>query len=327
MRANSDLDHAMKLAISRMANRHRPGSLPNIAMLSSRRSGTTLVAEVFARAKGVKLIDQPLSQYTAGAAHSRYLPPFAGSYPFQLSSEDRARLRELFVGWHEGRLHFSEPWRAYSPRFKWRTDRLFFKFTEGHAIAEDISEFIPLRSFAFFRHPIPHTISCMRLGWSARGGNFLKQEALLAEYFDRDQIRLIRQIDASGEEFDRVLVNWFVENAPLLRIVATTQNQFPAFTYESLILEPEVQLTRIAEHCRVPLTPAMMTPMGHASRSSGARKTGSEVSGMIKQGDRERIVSAWQERLSPRDTEVTRAVFDTLGCSIYSGDSPVARGL
>lgn len=326
MNTNSDLTYSVKLAIATIANRHRPSGAPNIGMFSSRRSGTTLVSEVFSRSRGIKTIDQPLSQYTASAGHSRFLPPFAGSYPYNLSDEDRERLRELFVGWHEGRLHYSEPWRVYAPTYRWRTNRLFFKFTEGQAVISELASFVPMVTFAFFRHPIPHAMSCQRLGWSARSGNFLQQDALLESHFDPVQIAFIKQVDRSGEEFERILVNWFVENAPLYRSVAEDPSRIPAFTYEDLVLEPEREITRIARHCGVPVNSAMMVPIGQASRSSRARVSGSEVSMLIKGGDRTRLVGSWQSRIRPTDLESAKRIFDVLGCEMYSPNSPLPGG-
>ena len=322
---NIDLKFAFKQLITSGLNRHHPSGAPNIAMFSSRRSGTTLVSQVFSRAPGIKAIDQPLSAYTASAAHRTHLPPFSGGYPYDLGPHDREILRDLFYGWHIGRLHYAEPWRLNSPEYKYRSSRLFFKFTSGHAIVDEVRSFIPVKTFAFFRHPVPHALSCLRLGWSARGGNFLQQDALLSQYFTSAQQSYIRSTDREGGEFERLLVNWFVENAPLLSATKTDSAALPTFTYEHLVMDPRRQLRDICAHTGVELTQDMIAATTRASRSSAGGRTGSTIGELLQQGQGERILTDWSRKLSDEHQFVAERVFDTLGNGLYSASDPMPQ--
>lgn len=59
-------------------NRHRPGDRPSIALIGSRRSGSTLLMQIIAQNRGVKFVNQPFSPYVATAHQMRFLSSSAG---------------------------------------------------------------------------------------------------------------------------------------------------------------------------------------------------------------------------------------------------------
>ncbi len=318
----SDWGLAARGLLSGLLNAHHAeGAKPDIAMFASRRSGTTVLAEVFARSPGIRAVDQPDSIYTAGARHASFLPPYAGGFPYDLSERDRELLRTLYTGLRRGEFSFRQQWRPWAKDFHFRSDRLFLKLTDSHGIASDLLSFLPLRAFAFFRHPVPHALSCLRLGWGPREGGFLRHSGVL-ELFSADQRRFISQVDRNGDMFARLVVNWFVENSPLLRDVYGPSSLVPGYTYESLVTNPVRTLSCLSAHLELPIDEKMISALDSPSRSSRPRKSGSTVSETLSLGQPSALVEGWLSQLAPNQASASNDIFAALGCSLYSANSP-----
>ena len=89
------LRQAMRQAISETLNTHRPGKKQDIALIGSRRSGSTLLMQVLGHAPGLKSSDQPFAPPTATAAQMRHLGWPAGGIFVAPDAAMRARLLRL----------------------------------------------------------------------------------------------------------------------------------------------------------------------------------------------------------------------------------------
>src|SRR5512140_164395 len=101
---NRRLLHQLKRAAYRLTPDpwlYRQGTLPNLMLFSSRRGGSTHLAEVIAAEPGMRYVDQPFDLFRPASARglikARYLPPKAFSQFIDLTEEE-ARLVERYIG-------------------------------------------------------------------------------------------------------------------------------------------------------------------------------------------------------------------------------------
>ncbi len=316
---NAHAKALLRDVICKALNRHKRGEKPPIGLFGSRRSGTTLLAQMLGVSPGLKSVDQPLSVFTADLVQKKFLPAYAGGLihdpePFEL--EKIVDYLERIV---DGRLHVSEPWRPWSRDFHFFSNRILFKFTDAHALVEVLPPKLPMTRLALFRHPVAQSLSCIERRWPARGGGFFRQAEFLEQYFNTDQINFIRQSETKGTELEKMLVCWFAENAPLLKS-AIDDRTLPYITFEQLVRDPSETIVTACQHLDIAHSDAMLEMAGKSSRSSSQAKSGSEIETLIAAGEQSKIVDRWTTKLSKDQARNVEEVFDALGCTLYAHD-------
>lgn len=322
--ASPHLKALVKNAIGRTFNRHIDGGQPPIGLFASRRSGTTLVAQLLGQVPRLKPVDQPLSIFTADLVQKPFLPIYAGGLIHDPTPNELAALLAYLGGIRDGRLHVGESWRAWSRDFHFRSDRVLFKFTDAHALIDILPAQLPLVPIALFRHPAAQALSCLMRNWGARGGGFFRQSDFLSGYFDADQIAYIRKAERSGSDFRRLVICWVAENAPLVR-AAREARSVPFFTYEWLVSAPEEAACFLFDALGLSFMPRMLDVMRKPSRSSRQAESGSEIGALLADGACSSILMRWQDRLTAEQKRDLDEVADRLGLGLYTADDPMPR--
>lgn len=317
--------HAVALAkgaISRLLNRHADGGMPAIGLFASRRSGTTIVAQALSVSKAVKQVNQPLSVFTADLVQKTHLPVYAGGFIYDPSEDELKTITNYLSLIISGRLRVSEPWRPWTADFHFKTNRVLFKFTDGHGLVDLLPHVIAMKPIVFFRHPAPQSLSCLTQGWAPRGGGFFRQRALLERYFNQDQVRYIEQAEKTASGFKKHLICWTIENQPLFA-AAVEAGRVPFFTYEALLVEPAATLRFLADSVGLPYDDRMTRQLSRPSRSSRHSRTGSEVGAFLAEGNVSRLLDRWRERLSESQREDLNEVMAVLGNPLYDAKAPM----
>ncbi len=315
------LRQAMRQAISETLNTHRPGKKQDIALIGSRRSGSTLLMQVLGHAPGLKSSDQPFAPPTATAAQMRHLGWPAGGIFVAPDAAMRARLLRYMTDMREGRLHVQEPWRFWRGDFHWRSNRLLLKTTAASYLRPLLEEagFMPI---LYFRHPVPQALSCARNKWGDKLDLFLRNRPLCEDLLSAELRLEVDRLQAEGSELERYVLCWCLENMPLFPDLASG---VPAIFYEDMVLDPDGTLNRLAELCDIEPTPRMRAMFGNASNSVRGLSD-SEGAAAIRAGDAQALVGRWREKVSPEDLARAQAVLDLFPGCPYRTDAirPVA---
>ncbi len=314
---------ALKKCVWKLFNHHRKGQAQSIGLFGSRRSGTTLLAQALGKASAMKIVDQPLSIFTADLVQKRYIPLYAGGYIYDPDNDELECLRDYFRKIEAGILHVAEPWRVWERDYHFLTNRILYKFTDAHALVHELEKIIPLKTLVLFRHPVPQSLSCIRRGWAPRQGKFFEQDALLEKFFDRGSILFIKDMAKKGSCFQRHLLTWFVENAPLFKVCMN--EQYACVTYEDLIKSPEFTLRRICNNFNLDYSESMAKQLFTVSRSSTYKKSGSEISRYIKDGSAGAILTDWCDKLTPNEEREVFDIFDALHNPVYVWNKPMPK--
>lgn len=165
-------------------NRHRPGSKPAIALVGSRRSGSTLLMQMIAQNRGLKSVNQPFSLFVATSSQMSVMPfPYGGIF-VSPPPDERAKLLAYIDAIVQGRIHVQEPNNPFDPEFKFRSDRIILKTTAAHFI-EDVLAEAGCQLVRYLRHPVAQSISCSRNGWGDKLGYFAGSHAFRTGYLPR----------------------------------------------------------------------------------------------------------------------------------------------
>ncbi|WP_081583648.1 sulfotransferase [Celeribacter baekdonensis] len=295
-------------------NTHQQQDEPkDIALIGSRRSGSTLLMQILAHHPRVKSVDQPFSIYTATKTQMRHMPYPSGGI-FVAPEESELLALEAYVrAIQSGDLHIQEPWRFWRDDYWFKTDRLVLKTTDAHYLLPHLQRW-GLQTILYFRHPIPQALSCMRNGWGDRLSQFSQHHAIRTKILSDAQNAMLDQTVAQGSKLQRYVLGWCLENLPLFHALS---GAVPCIFYEDLVIDPKATIQELATLCDIPVTPKMIAMLQQSSHSV---KRLSDKSGRdaIKSGDSSALVGRWQNTISNRDKDAVEEILRAFQNCPYS---------
>lgn len=310
-----------------VANRHHQGTRPNIAVFGSRRSGSTLLMQVISANRGVKSVDQPCCIFSASAYQVRQLPIRDCGQLHQLDDQEQQMIRTYFYAITAGSLHVNEPWRIWSPDYDWISDRIVFKFTDAHGSAEWLSDTFGWQTVVLIRHPLAQSLSVLNLkddpgGWHSRAPGFFRNRDYCRTYLDPRKTALAYDVWARGDELERHILGWVLENLPLVKALERRVT-WSFVSYEALVLAPEAVVRGLAPALDLRAEERMLNTMKRESRSV-RRLSQLDRRTAIRQGDRASLLSSWRRQIGPREEERLFSLIYSFGVDLYQAgrDAP-----
>lgn len=294
----------MRQAIWEMLNRHRPGDKPDIALVGSRRSGSTLLMQVLAHQPGLKSVDQPFSVFTATSPQMQHLPWPAGGLFVHPTEDEAIAIRSYLDKLVKGQIHVQEPWRFWRKDFHFRSDRLVLKTTDAHYLLPLLKE-AGLQVILYFRHPVPQALSCARNRWGDKLRYFARNKTFVDTEINDAQRTLLSHHLNGGDELSRYVLGWCLENLPLFTALS---EGMPAIFYEDIVLHPDDTIELLTGLCGLEKN-AGMRDMLRQSSVSVRGLSDQEGTDAIRQGNAQALVGRWRDKL---DGETLRRVQDIL---------------
>lgn len=313
-----------------LANRHRQGSRPNIAVFGSRRSGSTLLMQVIASNRGIKSVDQPCSVFSASAHQLRQLPIRDCGQLHHPNAQEQEMLHAYFGAITHGDLHVNEPWRFWSRDFHWRSDRIVFKLTDAHGAATWLTDSFGWQPVVLLRHPLSQSLSVMSLnlqkdpgGWHSRAPGFFRSEEYGRAYLDERQLARCHDVWDRGSDLDRHVLGWILENLPLLRAMETRPD-WPFVSYEAMVLEPEAVIGALARALDLEAEDRMLAGIAEQSRSV-RRLSQADRQKAIRERDRGALLGSWRRRVSAEDERRCFDLVEAFGIDLYRAGEDAPR--
>lgn len=298
---------ALRQAICEALNRHQRGDAPDIALVGSRRSGSTLLMQIIAHQPGMKSVNQPFALHTSTTAQMRHLGWPPGGVLVSDRGQTRERVLRYIEAMREGRLHVREPWRFWRKDFHFRTDRLVLKTTQATFLLDLLRE-AGLTILLYFRHPVPHALSCQRNQMPDKVDIFAETRSVADNYLDdRQRTLLFKMVKQEPYSLERYVLGWCIENQPLFAALA---EGMPAVFYEDLVLRPEECLTHISKVCGLEESDDMREMLRQPSISVKGLSEKS-TSRAIRSGDTAALVGRWVDQI---DTATSGRLQEILGC-------------
>jgi hypothetical protein len=167
------------------------------------------------------------------------------------------------------------------------------------------------------RHPCAVARSRMALSWDMDlRYRYLSQPDLVEDILSPFASAMAR----AGTEWERQIFAWCVENyVPLTQCSA---DDVHLTFYETLCLEPEIELAKICDHIGIPLDKRVRRALAVPSQTARTGKRGEGVSSVVAGGD---VLDDWRQSVS-RD-EIARAmeILAMFGLDRIYGEETVPR--
>ncbi len=305
-----------KVAIWYGLNRHRQGTQKNIWVFGSRRSGTTLVAQVIGANAGLKVCDQPFAIASSTALQLRHIFQFDNGHALDLLPAERQMCLDYVNLIRDGRLHVGEPWRVWASNFHFRSDRLIFKETNGACLAPLMHESYGDHTLILFRHPIPQSLSCLRNGWELNYRPFLGSKWYVERYLGGGLEGFCWDILRSERALDKYVLVWCLENRPLHGYL-TEYPQWGFVSYERFVEDTAAVIGAWSRSYDLPQLDAMLRAAKQPSVSTRKLSTAATKSA-IRNADKANVLFAWRSRIAAEDERRLMAIVERFEIDEYT---------
>lgn len=317
----SALRNMLKQLANSVIRHYRQGPLPNIALFSSARSGSTWLAEMIAAYPGVLLVDEP--------CHPRNFSPHAYGLPEDWShllpgSQREALLRPYFQRILNGQLHVGVP-RFASQHYRPYCTRALLKLLRFKDIVEWFEQEFGLQVIFLIRHPLATNISrksCPRLPL------FLTNEAYCDRFLSPAQLAMSREVLERGADLEKLVLDWSLQNYPVLSSPAI--RRWCCVHYEDLVVDTASEATRVSKYLGYSDTDRMLQKSKQASMSTSQcdQSTRDFFAERALRDDSSRfLLSKWRSQLDEGAEERAFRILDAFGIDQYAigEDLPVRR--
>jgi hypothetical protein len=284
-------------------DRHRPSD-PTVMVLSTARSGSTLLAETLVRDMPLRLIFEPLKRNRA-VPWGVYVAP-DGDDPAVTTTMDRAvtgRVRSIWTDKHN--------------HSHWPSGRVIKEIRGTNLAPWMVKHYPEVPLIYLIRNPIATAMSYSALGWDNHLGDFLGQESLLGGPLHQWR-RLIEQSAAQDNHAPKAeVLRWCMEN--VVPITMLRHQDAHVVFFEDLVQKPEEELSRLATFLR-----ARQPQVWDDWRPDIAdllRPSPTTFGGWNTDSPNLRI-SGWQRRIDPDRFEQCQELVAAFGLEGLYGDSP-----
>ena len=310
-----ELRDLAKVAIWYGFNRHRQGQHKNIWVFGSRRSGTTLIAQVFGANRGLKICDQPFALATSTALQMRYLFQFDNGHAVDMIDEEASLCLDYIDLIRNGKLHVGEPWRLWANNFHFRSNRLVFKETNGACIAPLVYDTYGDHIIVLFRHPIPQSMSCLRNGWELNYRPFLGSKWYVETYLGNGLESFCYDVIRAENKLDKFVLVWCLENRPLFANLSEYPN-WGFVTYERFVHDASDIIHTWARVYDLPQLGAMLRAAKQPSVSTRKLST-SAAKEAIRKSNIADVLFSWRTRIAAEDERRLMAIVERFQIDEY----------
>lgn len=301
-----------------LGNLHLKGRNKDIFLFATARGGSTWMMEILASQPGFKYYDEPFNvrrpnvQYAGVVREWREIMPDAGR------EADLIRfLQELQVNRHR----YMNP-LPFRHQHRFITNRIVFKIHGLEHLINEIGSACQGQIVFLLRHPIPTTLSRYVF---PRLDHFIASCHYQKNYLNDAQMREIRQIFCSGDNFQRGILSWCFENMISLRFAETRDWLF--VTYEELLLNSAKTCQTLADRLQLPRVDAMLqaidTPAANIKMSKQDTLKILQDSNELKR--KLGMVKKWRDKVSDQDQKRCFEILHLFGLDAYQPNRLVAH--
>lgn len=301
----------LKSLVKRVSNVHRPGSLPDIFLFTTARSGSTLLSEGITSQPGLKFVNEPLDVRDPVVARESGFQSFKDLLPHPRRQE---LLFDYVTRLRNNKIPYANP-NPFSRDRALITNRICFKILHGcKDLANWFRDTFSGQVLVLYRHPIAVTLSRRVLPALPF---YLDNEAYMA-LFTAEQRQLARRIIEQESPLEQGVLDWCLQNAPLL-FCQDTQN-WSAVCYEDIVLRPEQTFASLARELKLPKPERMVQSAARPSRTVrySAKDSQAYFKGQSPGDDKRYLVDKWKNKVSPEDEARAFDILEAFGIDLYT---------
>ena len=304
-----------------------------ILVTGSHRSGTTWVGKVLATAPRTAYIHEPFNVDRPSDFTTLRMTHWYQRLNASPDGHEGQALEDLVSRrWRSPALRWSD-WR--NPRALYRTARTSLRRQYAARIARHIVLKDPLALLSadwlathfavmpvvMVRHPAAFVASVLLKGWSFDFQNFLRQPAVIDEFFPEDRSAIVAQtVRGEHDLLGGAALLWRL----LHKVIQRYQEQHPAWIYlrhEDVSADPAVQFCQLFERLNLPFTARTAGYLRNTSETADRRYVLKSTSIHNVVRDSRQNIHVWQQRLQPAEiTRIRTLVGETAEVFYCAGD-------
>lgn len=305
--------------ITRFLTVHLPGKDKDVAVFSSRRSGSTWLMEMIAQAKGMRCVIEPF--YEGYIRHNEVLDQVCHQY-ISLSHSNQARALEYLQSDKPSR--FCGPINPFKKAFRFSTSRRVIKSTNANALLPNLAANSDLELIYLIRHPIPQIISTRKYPYPSVLGYYVEDQEFVKNHLSERQRELAVEIYRSGSPTDQYLAGWCLDNLLPLKLVSTPgQDRVVVLTYEDLVLRTDECLRLLTRRFNLKVRGDEAGVQSDIPSWTSRFSSGDRLEAIRKQ-DKEYVVASWSDGDLSEFANL-ETILDVFNTAVYRIDSPFAE--
>lgn len=294
--------------MARIAKFHTPGRLPDIAIVSSPRSGSTWLMETIATQPGVKYVNEPdhkelTERYHALRIASRWL--WSSLVPNERQDFARYLLEDRRSG-------IFGPVNPFVPDHSWHTNRRVLKLIRMTPLIEWLDS-LGFAIVYLLRHPIPQAQSCMRRGHRLVLDDVLADTKFL-ELLDPDVVAYVRSVSSDGDVTLQFVTQWCLENIVAINS-ALVGGRISVTTHERLITDPTAEMQRLTYALNLEKVDLLLARISKPSRTTDSSSAATRES--IRVGESSRLLDMWRRDMTQSEESRLLEPLAVFGIDIY----------
>ena len=304
------IKYGAKRSLAGLTSLKRQSAEKDILLLSTRRSGTTMLMETILSQRGMNYVDQPTDLWKY---HPRknLLPNTSFSRFISLDGEEEKMMFDFFHSVvFAGKLKGHMQWRFWDRSFSFFYDRVIVKELGSKALIEWFAKNFNVHIVYLVRHPLAVAESIKRKAWGTFPEAFLENEWFRETYLDNGLLRRCHEILSAGNQLEKMILEWCLENLHPLKQWGTSE--WLALTFEELVMRPDEMVGLLSNHLHLPdqerAYQRLIEPSMTTTRSS--RKAMQECGNTY-------VLNKWQESIDPGTEERLMTIVRDFDIDIY----------
>jgi LPS sulfotransferase NodH len=292
----------------------RPWQRP-ILIISTRRSGSTLLLELLYTQDGMTYSDQPLDAYHYSPTHDKLPQAYLSQFMHPTQAQEQ-QLTHFFSALFAGRRQRNAPWNWFHPHHRWVVNRLVVKEVNSHSLIDWFAAHFAVDIIFLVRHPIANALSLVERRWGYLAEAFLQNDAFCAAHLTAAQKNECLSVLARGTALQKYALEWGLANRYPLAVCR--ERTWLTLTYEELLMRPQAIVALLAERFALSAPERMVQQLRQPSKNSiGASRA------LIQYKQPQHLLARWTEQVTPAEAdEVMDLLTGVLGISAYRADSP-----
>lgn len=286
-----------------------------IVIFSSRRGGSTLLAQVIGSERGVNVSDQPFDLWHYNPYANRMPNPYLSTF-IDLAPEDEKKLCGYCNDLFSGKIRVYTRWNLFDPDYSFVINRMVFKVLSAKALIDWFAENFELDIVYQIRHPIAYALSIMRLNWGCTADAFLQSPFFRERFLDERKLSMCHRILKGDNELQKYVLEWGLDN--LIPLSVFQNRPWTTLTYEELVARPQQSCELLAARLKLSDPIRMAKRLSHPSVST-THSSRSDISELTPVS----LLARWMDRVDSSLAQDAMAMLDELlGIHVYTWDNP-----
>lgn len=320
LRRNGLIREGLREVLTRMSiHRTKPGE-KDIILLSSGRSGSTLLMESLSAEPGLRFVNEPFSRkhlaQTSLAQHEKFGEVLFDKKFLSLTEEERDGIDKYMADYSQ--IRRAGPYNPFKSSFHIKSDRLLFKVLKMNMVLDYFLDKAEQYEFLWLvRHPGPTILSSlpMRVRYNAIDlEKYYQEDSFREHYLTEEQVSLMKKIHTSGTEQQVWAAEWAIDHlVSFLHFKESNAANLFLVSYEQLVVNPELVTRKLADRFGLRRTDLVLKELKIPSAS-----TRTEVVKEYVDFNANKKIEAWRKKSAPGYEAVIFDVIESFGIDLYS---------